>query len=99
MYDGGGNLVKSVVNSNVTYYPSRQYVDISPSGGGETVQKYYTFGSLTVAAVGTITNGQATLHWILSDQVPSRGCSARFDHRHHQCGWDLEQRDKIYSLW
>jgi hypothetical protein len=88
IYDGDGNLVKSVVNDTTTYYPSRQYVDIFSPDDVETVQKYYSTGSQTIAEV-TVTNNQATLNWILSDQVPLRGCCARLDLRHRQCGRDV----------
>ncbi|MDR3573711.1 MAG: hypothetical protein P4L50_07610 [Anaerolineaceae bacterium] len=57
---------------------SRQYVDIFSSTGVETVQKYYTTGSQTIAE-NTVTNGTTTLNWILSDQVNSTTVTANAD--------------------
>jgi hypothetical protein len=54
---------------NPSLLPSSLYVDIF-HGSVETVQKYYTVGSQTVAE-STITNGTTTLNWILSNQVNS----------------------------
>jgi hypothetical protein len=94
VYDGDGNMVKGTLNGTVNYYPSRQYLDIQP-GGTEIIQKSYMVGSLMVATAGTI-GGQTTLNWILSDQVPSRGCYSRLDHFHRQCGWELEQPEPLF---
>jgi hypothetical protein len=79
LYEGDGNLVKSIVNDTTTYYPSRQYVDIF-QGSVETVQKYYSTGSQTIAENTVIvSSGQATLNWILSDQVGSTSVTANAD--------------------
>jgi hypothetical protein len=78
IYDGDGNMVKGTVNGTVTYYPSCQYLDVFPSGGGETVQKYYAVGSQMVAVSNT-SGGQTTLNWILSDQVGSTTVTANAD--------------------
>jgi hypothetical protein len=68
---------RSIGDRTITYYPSRQYVDIF-QGSVETVQKYYTAGSQTIAEV-TVTGSQSTLNWILSDQVGSTSVTANAD--------------------
>ncbi|MDR3573709.1 MAG: RHS repeat-associated core domain-containing protein [Anaerolineaceae bacterium] len=69
---------RSIGDGTTTYYPSRQYVDIFSATGVETVQKYYTAGSQTIAE-NTITGGTTTLNWILSDEVNSTTVTANAD--------------------
>jgi RHS repeat-associated protein len=73
-YDGDGNMVKSVVNGVVTYYPSAQYQQ-EVSGSTTTIQKTYVFGSLTVA-VRTVSGSQNVLNWVITDQISSTTVTA-----------------------
>ena len=45
IYDGDGNLVKSIVNEVVTYYAGRHYHK-TVDGVNVTVKKYYAIGMI-----------------------------------------------------
>jgi RHS repeat-associated protein len=65
VYDGDGNLVKSVIGDVVTYYPNGSY-ELKVSGSNEVITKYYSVGSSRIAyrINGTIT-------WLLNDHLGS----------------------------
>lgn len=65
IYDGDGNLVKSVINGVETYYPSPNY-QLQITGSIEVETKYYSAGSSRIAyrIDGVIT-------WLLSDHLGS----------------------------
>jgi hypothetical protein len=83
LYDGDGNLVKSVVNSTLghtttNYYPGKHY-SVEEKGGALKVQKHYAAGS-TIIAVRTVTAEADTLQWMISDQLgPSASTTANAD--------------------
>jgi RHS repeat-associated protein len=82
LYDGDGNLVKSVVNSTLghtttTYFPGKHY-SVEEKGGALKVQKHYAAGS-TIIAVRTITAEADTLQWMISDQLGSTSTTANAD--------------------
>ncbi|NPV75019.1 MAG: hypothetical protein HPY59_01460 [Anaerolineae bacterium] len=87
VYNGDGNLVKTVVNSVVAHYPGRDY-NLEVDGEMETVKKFYAVGNLTFA-VRTILGEQDTLHWILSDHLGSLNVTANEDGT-----WNSEMRWK-----
>jgi hypothetical protein len=79
LYDGEGNLVKSVVNSTLghtttNYYPGKHY-SVEEKSGALTVQKHYAAGS-TIVAGRTITAEADTLQWMISDQIGSTSTTA-----------------------
>ena len=65
IYDGDGNLVKSVINGVETYYPSPNY-QLQITGSVQLETKYYFAGSSRIAfwVDGTIT-------WLLTDHLGS----------------------------
>jgi RHS repeat-associated protein len=69
-YDGDGNMVKSVVNDDITYYPSRAYQKDNHAGTVK-VLKYY---SLAGQRVAMRTNG--TLNWLVTDHLGSTNITA-----------------------
>jgi hypothetical protein len=69
-YDGDGNMVKSVVNDVVTYYPSAQYQQ-TVDNGTTSIQKTYVFGSISVAV-----RTDGTLSWVMTDQISSTTVTA-----------------------
>ncbi|NPV87857.1 MAG: hypothetical protein HPY45_17805, partial [Anaerolineae bacterium] len=73
LYDGDNNLVKSVVNGKITYYPGRHYQQ-----NDDTINKYYTLGRQFVA-VRTIQDETDTLHWVLDDHLGSTSVTANED--------------------
>ena len=85
VYDGDGNLVKSVINGKTTYYlgnpggePGARLYQKKVDGEDVTVQKYYSSGSAQIA-VRTIQGESDTLQWLLGDHLPyrcARGCFA-----------------------
>ncbi len=80
LYDGDGNLVKSVVNSvmgntTTTYYPGKHYT-VEEKNDNLKVQKHYAAGS-TVIAVRTITAEADTLQWMISDHLGLRPAPPR----------------------
>jgi RHS repeat-associated protein len=82
LYDGDGNLVKSVVNSTLghtttTNFPGNHY-SVEKKGGALKVQKHYTAGS-TIIAVRTVTAEADTLQWMISDQIGSTSTTANAD--------------------
>jgi RHS repeat-associated protein len=82
LYDGDGNLVKSVVNSTLghtttTYFPGKHY-SVEEKGGALKVQKHYAAGS-TIIAVRTVTAEADTLQWMISDQLGSTSTTANAD--------------------
>jgi hypothetical protein len=48
VYDGDGNLVKSVIGDVVTYYPNGVY-ELKVNGSNEIITKYYSAGSSRIA--------------------------------------------------
>jgi hypothetical protein len=68
-YDGGDNMVKSVVNGITTYYASSSYV-VETDGTTTTVRKTYMAGSTSIA-VRTIVGEEDTLNWTLGDHLGS----------------------------
>jgi hypothetical protein len=76
-YDGDGNLVKSVVDGVVTYYPGRHYHK-TVDGEAVTIKKYYSIGMQQIA-VRTIEGESDTLHWILTDHLHSASVIANAD--------------------
>jgi RHS repeat-associated protein len=73
VYDGDGNLVKSIINEVVTYYAGRHYHK-TVDGVNETVKKYYSIG---MSQVAVRTNGE--LNWILTDHLSSASVIANAD--------------------
>jgi hypothetical protein len=71
LYDGDGNLARSIVNGVVTFYPGRHY-NRAVDGANVTVKKFYTLGSATVA-VRTVKGSNDTLNWILGDHAERSG--------------------------
>jgi hypothetical protein len=65
VYDGDGNLVKSIIDSVETYYPNGAY-ELKVSGSNEVVTKYYSAGSSRIAYR---INGEVT--WLLNDHLGS----------------------------
>ena len=62
IYDGDGNMVKSVIGSVTTYYPRREY-ELRVEGTNETVVKYYfTNAGRTAMRVNSV------LTWLMVDQ-------------------------------
>jgi hypothetical protein len=86
IYDGDGNMVKSIVsstlgNTTTTYYPGRHYTK-EISGSTEKIshavrlqRKYYIAGTTTIA-MRTISGGTDTVNWLLNDQVNSTSVTA-----------------------
>ena len=70
IYDGDGNLVKSIIGSVTTYYPGSSY-EKRVEGVSETVLKYYFAGSVRIAMRE---NGAIT--WLLSDHLGSTSVTA-----------------------
>jgi hypothetical protein len=70
VYDGDGNLVKSVINEVVTYYVGRHYHK-TVDGVDVTVKKYYSIG---MSQIAVRTDGE--LNWILTDHLSSASVSA-----------------------
>jgi hypothetical protein len=77
VYDGDGNLVKSIVNEVVTYYAGRHYHK-AVDGVDVTVKKYYSIGMAQIA-VRTIEGESDTLNWILTDHLSSASVIANAD--------------------
>ena len=82
LYDGDGNLVKSVVDSTLghtttTYFPGKHY-SVEEKGGALKVQKHYAAGG-TIIAVRTVTAEADTLQWMISDQLGSTSTTANAD--------------------
>jgi hypothetical protein len=82
-YDGDGNLVKSNVTAQngtetITYYVSGYY-NVQVIGSNTTVQKFYTFGSQTIAIQTSLNNAQGMLNWIMSDNLNSTTVTANAD--------------------
>jgi len=77
IYDGDGNLVKSIVNEVVTYYVGRHYHK-TVDGANVTVKKYYAIG-MSQIAVRTIEGASDTLNWILTDHLSSASVIAYAD--------------------
>jgi hypothetical protein len=73
IYDGDGNLVKSIVNEVVTYYVGRHYHK-AVDGVDVAVKKYYAIG---MSQIAVRTNGE--LNWILTDHLSSASVSASVD--------------------
>jgi RHS repeat-associated protein len=73
VYDGDGNLVKSIVNEVVTYYAERHYHK-TVDGVNVTVKKYYSIG---MSQIAVRTNGE--LNWILTDHLSSASVIANAD--------------------
>jgi hypothetical protein len=77
VYDGDGNLVKSIGNEVVTYYAGRHYHK-TVDGVNVTVKKYYAIG-MTQIAVRTIEGESDTLNWVLTDHLSSASVIANAD--------------------
>ncbi len=77
IYDGDGNLVKSVINGKSTYFLGKLYQK-KIEGATTTVQKYYSSGSAQVA-VRTISGASDTIQWMLSDHLGSTSTTANAD--------------------
>jgi len=86
VYDGEGNLVKSVVGTVTTYYPSQNYekrVDgesetILPHSqktlGGAKFAKYYFAGNVRIAMRVNGSSSAIIFHWLaISHSQTSRG--------------------------
>lgn len=65
IYDGDGNLIKSIINGVETYYPNAIY-QLQITGSLEVETKYYSAGGSRIAYR---VDGEIT--WILSDQLGS----------------------------
>lgn len=65
VYDGDGNLVKSIIDGVETYYPNGAY-ELKVSGSNEIITKYYSAGSSRIAYR---INGAIT--WLLNDHLGS----------------------------
>lgn len=65
VYDGDGNMVKSIINEVVTYYPNSNYHK-QVTGSVEVEAKYYSAGSSRIAYR---IDGEIT--WLLSDHLGS----------------------------
>jgi RHS repeat-associated protein len=77
IYDGDGNLVKSIVNETVTYFVGKYYTR-EVNGSSTVVKKYYTAGAKTIA-MRTIEGSTNTLNWLLTDHLGSTSVSANED--------------------
>jgi RHS repeat-associated protein len=77
VYDGDGNMVKSVINSKSTYFLDNLYQK-KIDGATTTVQKYYSSGSAQIA-VRTISGATDTIQWMLSDHLGSTSTTANAD--------------------
>jgi YD repeat-containing protein len=77
VYDGDGNLVKSIVNDTVTYFMGKYYTR-EVNGSSTVVKKYYTAGAKTIA-MRTIEGSTNTLNWLLTDHLGSTSVSANED--------------------
>jgi len=65
IYDGNGNLVKSIIGDNETYYPNGNY-ELRVVDSTETESKYYFAGSIRVAV-----RENEAITWLLSDHINS----------------------------
>mgnify|MGYP006993457242 CR=1 FL=1 len=63
VYDGDGNLVKSIIDGVETYYPNRAY-ELKVSGSNEVITRHYSAGSSRIAYR---INGAIT--WLLNDHL------------------------------
>lgn len=77
VYDGDGNLVKSIINGKSTYYLGKLYQK-KIDGTEETIQKYYSSGSAQIA-VRTVQGEEDKLQWLLSDHLGSTSTTANAD--------------------
>jgi RHS repeat-associated protein len=65
IYDGDGNLVKSIIGEIVTYYANGNY-ELRVEGTSETEFKYYFAGSVRIAL-----REDEVITWLLSDHLGS----------------------------
>jgi RHS repeat-associated protein len=65
VYDGDGNLVKSIIGEVVTYYPNASY-ELRVEGTSESEYKYYFAGSMRIAL-----RVDEAITWLLSDHLGS----------------------------
>jgi RHS repeat-associated protein len=77
VYDGDGNLVKSVINNKSTYFLGKLYQK-KIDGATTIVQKYYSSGSAQIA-VRTVSGATDTIQWMLSDHLGSTSTTANAD--------------------
>jgi hypothetical protein len=77
IYDGDGNLVKSIVNDTVTYFVGKYYQK-QVVGTEITCKKTYMVGSKQIA-VRTITGSTNTLNWLLTDHLGSTSTTVNED--------------------
>jgi hypothetical protein len=78
IYDGDGNLVKSMVNGVTTYHLGKYYQKQVDKLGAVKEQRYYAAGSQAIA-VRTIGGGTETVNWIVSDHLGSTSITANED--------------------
>ncbi len=77
VYDGDGNLVKSIVNETETYFVGKYYTR-EVNGSSTVVKKYYTAGAKTIA-MRIIEGSTNTLNWLLADHLGSTSTTANED--------------------
>lgn len=70
IYDGDGNMVKSIVNDVVTYYPGGHYQK-EVDGADVTTRKYYTAAGRKIAVRTQVNTDPDTLNWLLGDYLGS----------------------------
>ena len=77
IYDGDGNLVKSIVNDTVTYFVGKYYQK-QVVGTEITYKKTYMAGSKQIA-MRTIEGNTNTLNWLLTDHLGGTSTTANED--------------------
>ncbi|MBW8012824.1 MAG: hypothetical protein FVQ83_16530 [Chloroflexi bacterium] len=85
LYDGDGNMVKSVVNGVTTFYAGRHY-QVEVDGGDTTIRKYYAAGGQMIAVRTKVNLDPSVVNWILGDHLGSSNVTANEDGDHpNQC--------------